>query len=296
MKKQLKKLNALFQEFGLKKNGDWHRSPLKPNSDVKILDPTYKDEYQKNIVCVVAAHRRIKLLNFVLNYLNKLDFRKIVVVYSLPDEKKTAKKYDKVSAVFSPNLPVSKKWQKGVEHSRKFNPDGVMILGSDDIITPGYLDYVKKQISDNYDYISNKRWYSTYLTNNNFYVGEFRYLKERVDGLGSGRVYSKRVLDKLKWKLYNFNKNKSLDGTSYKLAEKHIKKKIIVNNLHQMNVILLKTEDNAKSISVTNGFFNWVHSCTVKRKVLEKVSLFRIGESNVYEILCDIFSYNNSKN
>ena len=288
MKKNLRKLNTIFQNFGLKKNGDWNMSELK-SSNVRILNPDYNNKYQKNIVCVIAAHRRIKLLNFVLKYLNKLDFRRIIVVYSLPDELTVAKRYNKVSAIYNQNLPVSRKWQKGVEHARKFSPDGIMILGSDDIITPGYLEYVKKQITNDYDYISNKRWYNTYLTNNNFVVGEFRYIKERVDGLGSGRVYSKRVLDKLNWKLYSFNKNKNLDGTSFQLVQKYIKKKIIINNLHQMNVILLKTEDESNSISVKNGFFNWIYYCTVKKRVLEKVSLFKIGQSNVYDILYNLF-------
>jgi len=263
--------------------------------DLKSKNTKIKNFEEANIkpskiVCVIAAHRRLNLLNFVLWYLNKLDFYKIIAVYSRNDERRIIEKYKhKTVAVHNPNIPVSKKWQKGIKKSKEFSPDGVMILGSDDIITPGYLALVKNNIYSGVDYISNNIWYNTFITESNYYVGEFSYLKQRPDGLGSGRVYSKYVLNKLNWNLYNFNKNKALDKTSYNLARKYIKNKIILNKSHKMNVILLKTTDYQKSISVKNNFFKWVNEVTTKKKLLIKHSLYKAGESNVYELLHKIF-------
>ena len=40
-----------------------------------------------------------------------------------------------------PNFPLSKKWDNGIKYARKFDPDAILIVGSDDIIDANFYSH-----------------------------------------------------------------------------------------------------------------------------------------------------------
>jgi hypothetical protein len=90
--------------------------------------------------------------------------------------------------------------------------DQVLLLGSDDLISPNYLEYFEDKefdvagVTDFYvhDYQSNRgtRYHNT------------RKLKARPDDIrlvGAGRIMKTSFLDKIDWKIFHDTKNHSLD-------------------------------------------------------------------------------------
>lgn len=223
-----------------------------------------KNKYTKEfdnikIVCVMCAYKRELLLDNILNYMCKTDIFKIIVVGSNKLEKDVVDKYNKCEYVYHKNLPLSNKWNKGILESKKYNPDGVLILGSDDIVTNEYIKYCKYLLFHNYDFIGCRAWFTTLLKNNNIldiaFIGYNNY-RTHNEPIGAGRIISNKCLNLVKWNLYKFKipLNRVLDMNSYKLILKHKKKlkfKIIypTNDIH----ILCIKDTMYENISITYG-------------------------------------------
>jgi len=102
---------------------------------------------------------------------------------------------------------------------------------------------------------------------------KFRYIRRALtDGLGSGRVISKRLLNTLNYNLYNFNLDKGLDGNSYKLFEKHIK--LIKYDILYYNIICIKEKSSDESITKkTNNYTNYSNYILNFYKDFNKISI-----------------------
>jgi len=89
-----------------------------------------------------------------------------------------------------------------------------MILGDDDVISRKYLDYCRSYLNKGYDYITNNNWNTIILEDK--ILASMRYIKRPFpDGLGAGRVISKRVLEAHNYNIYDFSANDTLDGISF---------------------------------------------------------------------------------
>ena len=202
-----------------------------------------------------------------------MNFFKIIVVYSFPEDLNNLKEFhDNKKFIFVKfkNKPISKKWNRCINEVKKYKCDAVMILGSDDIITDNYLYACKLYIHHNYDYITNTVWTTLNLEDNT--ISEFRYIRRAfTDGLGSGRVISKRLLNILNYNLYNFNLDKGLDGNSYKLFEKHIK--LIKYDILYYNIICIKEKSSDESITQkTHNYTNYSNYILNYYKDFNKIS------------------------
>jgi len=94
----------------------------------------------------------------------------------------------------SPNV-VSDKFNTAVAHAR-FNADAVMIVGSDDLVSPKYIEDAIRLLEEGVDYIHGNGLY--------FYDETYRrsvYVPTSAPP-GCGRVLSKRLLDMLDWQPY----------------------------------------------------------------------------------------------
>lgn len=224
----------------------------------------YNQYYSKKIICIMCSYKREKLLDYVLNYLSNInEFFKIIIVGSDLKEKKIVDKYKICEFHMFNNFPVNEKWNIGVVESRKYNPDGILILGSDDIVTKEYVRYCKYLLSKNYNIIGVRSWFS--LLKDNDMISDIAfmgYTDKRLNNetLGAGRVISNQILDLLDWNLYKFNipRNKGLDGESYKKIldicnknNKTIKYKII-NITNEIYVLSIK-DTRYEEISITHG-------------------------------------------
>jgi hypothetical protein len=116
-----------------------------------------------------------------------------------------------------PNMPLSNKWQAGVKRARDFDPNAIMICGSDSWHTRNWLQVSIKQLKKGFDLVGTTFFYTCRAyPGKELKIVQRRYVGKRaLEPVGSGRVISKRILDKFDWKLFPDGKKSGLDKPSY---------------------------------------------------------------------------------
>jgi hypothetical protein len=128
---------------------------------------------------------------------------KIVLVCT---EFKEAKEYIKyrVNVISNvANKPLGRKWQIGLNDC--FDADPLIITGSDDILARGFIARACELIEEGYDFIGLQQFWqhnqeTAYLCN-----------YKATQPIGGGRIYSKRMLEHLNYRLFDVNKDRHLD-------------------------------------------------------------------------------------
>jgi len=119
------------------------------------------------------------------------------------------------------NSPLGQKWQAGLNRARELQPDAVLICGSDDLISDGWvLDYI------NCKYVSVKKtvlygtreWYVYNALTDEMITCNYR---TREDVIGAGRIISKELLDLLDWQIFPTEGGIGCDLYSYNKMIKH---------------------------------------------------------------------------
>ena len=177
---------------------------------------------KKRIVCVIPIHDRKAITIETVKMLKRQSypFYKIILVGDTEAEEKIAKEADCHFVKF-PNNPLSRKVQAGIDEARKFNPDALVISGSDDWLSYKYNETYIKYIND-YDIIGNKEWLVLrVLDDKNIELTKGNYNNNREDPIGAGRTITRGILDKMDWQIFNFEKNSSLDSTSFRQMKNH---------------------------------------------------------------------------
>ena len=186
--------------------------PIYVYPDTLLLDILPK----KQIVCVMPIHGREAITIETIKMLKKQSypFHKIILVGDSEAEEKIAKETDCHFVKF-PNNPLSRKVQAGINEARKFNPDAIVVSGSDDWLSYKYNETYVKYIDD-YDIIGNKEWLVLQiLDDKNIELAKGNYNNNREDPIGAGRTITRGILDKMDWQIYDFEKDSSLDGESF---------------------------------------------------------------------------------
>ena len=138
-------------------------------------------------------------------------------IYRNGDYKYEPKKYNNVFYHYSPNSPLGSKWLSVIYYSQLYNPDMLMILGSDDMVSRKYLIDSYMKIKEGNDIYACNKWYMYDETNNNLYKSTYKI--KRL--LGAGRVLSSKFLRKCNFKIYDPVINKSLDSLLLRTITKH---------------------------------------------------------------------------
>lgn len=164
-----------------------------------------------NLGLLTAIWGRPRLTDLVLRYYDKMDLRSIAI--SSEDDPSIVHddhfEFTDFETFAYPNDPLSDKWGFGISKFRDLGTvDAVMIVGSDDLVTPKYIESVKYLLERGADYIFLPALYFYDLQS-----GRMHYcLAER---LGLGRVLSRRLLDMLEWKPWPDGLNRGLDGAMW---------------------------------------------------------------------------------
>jgi hypothetical protein len=154
------------------------------------------------------------------------------------------------------NFPVSNKHQEMINYC-KGKYDGVMLFGSDNMVSDEYFELIKSNIdSEKVVGLQDLYFYSTKTK-------ELLYWKGYADlttSAGAGRYFSKSVLDKLDWKLWSLKRNRGLDSDCNKnLMKKGIEQ--LVFTMEESKVFLV---DVKHSRSITS---HAILECCDKQKV-----------------------------
>lgn len=208
----------------------------------------------KKVLLISAIYKReeitelfFKNVQVMINSTKNYDVQVLIVGSEGEKSKKLTEKYG-FNYIEHVNAPVSKKFNSLSINAKKYDPDYVVLFGSDDVMSPNFLnstilemEYKKIDLLG----FSDLYFYDT-LTDDLVYWGG--YTNGRKDPIGCGRVFSSKVLEKLNWKLWgNYNQNRGLDGITANLVKRHFD----FNN-YKMSDLGIKIVDVKSDFNITN--------------------------------------------
>lgn len=195
------------------------------------------------IICIMAAYKRAGITLQTLELLKKQTYplHKIIIVGSDRVDGVVAQKAG-LDCIFHKNQPLSDKWQAGVDYARQFNPDAIMICGSDSWLSINWCETARKHLND-FDMFGTKNFYTCYLVPGKRVKIIGRAYRTRKDPAGSGRIISSEILDKIDWQMYPKAQRHSMDGLSFKkLGAQKIRLKVFYD---EDDVALLSVKSTA---------------------------------------------------
>ena len=127
---------------------------------------------------------------------------------------------DVMSYVEHANDPLNRKWSAGVEVAKYMNPDGLMIVGSDDLLSDSLFLAWKEKLSLGLNVFGLKDLYffdasAIHLKHWPGY-GPGRLPHREGEPVGLARCYSRHAMQTIDWQLWPYNpqRNNSLDFAS----------------------------------------------------------------------------------
>lgn len=206
----------------------------------------------KKLVILTCLWKRYLLTNLFLKAVNRLR-RDTVALYDIDivgvgsrdtTMERLCNKYD-VHYLDRPNAPLGQKWNAGLQFARSLDPESILILGSDDILSSNVLAYYSDFSDQGFNFIGLKDLYFLQLKTNRliYWPG---YTNHRTgEAIGVGRMLKSKVLDGVGWKLWENNLNKGLDGSmTDRLKHLHLKTKVLSIKKNDLFALDLKTDIN----------------------------------------------------
>jgi len=228
----------------------------------------YNNDSDVKLIICTCIYKRKELTKFCINEWLNHDIYKIIIIYSEDDDFDNLKDIvsDKLIILKYNNLPLSNKWNYSVKTAQNYNPDAIMIMGSDDIFTEEYIIKAKYYLNRRIEYISNNIWINIIYFRDKILLFSSYYInRQNKDGIGTTRIYSSNILNKINWDLYKFDNpiNSGLDGTSYYKIKKYINKSRfdITDNF---NTITLKIPTDSTAITIKEVYHFINNSTNVK--------------------------------
>lgn len=163
-------------------------------------------------VIVMAVWGRLPLVKVNLELLAS-QACEVVCVTSLQQDSDfiRALRLPYVHLTYEMNNPLGKKWQSGVEYARNLGAERVIILGSDDYLSTGFVAKAEA-LSRQHDFVYFDKWYIYDAKKCQSFALDYQMERYKKPPLGSGRVYSKRLLDRHSWQIFDTGRNNHLDN------------------------------------------------------------------------------------
>lgn len=180
--------------------------------------------------CVIAFKGRHRMVELNVETLCKQTVLPaiVLVVSSIEDFKfceGLKQKHKNVFFTIHQNYPIGGKWQAGVDYARRLNVKGLMILGSDDLLSLNYFSECYDKIDEGrgsngkgFDLVGNRSWYIYDIDKNLYFL---QYTNDVTIFLGGGKMFSKNFLDKVDWQIFRTLRPFHLDEFGYDLVKKH---------------------------------------------------------------------------
>jgi len=181
---------------------------------------------------LIATHKRVEITeNLVKKLFAEQGDIEIVLAVSLKTEYIHFKNLNnpKLHIILVDNQPLGFKWHKGVKYCQRLNANPLIILGSDDHLSPNFVKNALNILSHKVYFIGFNQY--QVLHNKKKYTIDY---KPQIP-IGGGRVYSKRLLDIVDWNIFKINYMKHLDDFGFK--------QVIASGLNYMIVRDIKKVD-----------------------------------------------------
>ena len=183
-----------------------------------------KSEGKMTLVILTCVWKRPKLTEIVLSHYSKLKEEiketinlELVAVGSEGEVSKNICESCGFHYYEHENQPMSKKWDYGLKMTQKYNPDAVIIMGSDDIITKEILDFYIGKIKQGFLLVGIKDFfiYESNLKKLAYWrgYGELNDAHRMDETIGLGRCLARPLLDKLNFSVWGgLELDRNLDG------------------------------------------------------------------------------------
>jgi len=219
-----------------------------------------------NPVVVIATHNRVEVTKKNIEHLQNQRC-KIVLVVSREDEEQYFKNlFPEIIVTLFSNNPLGAKWQHGVDEARKLNADPMIIVGSDDYLSSDYIDRCLNHILKGWELIGTTHWH-TYNPNYDL-LYKMRYTNQNISfPIGSGKCFSKSLLDRMRWKVFNGMLSRKLDDQGYNNALR-VNARICLDN--DLTVLAVKGEWKAM-----NKLEDYLMSRNIKSVLIEDTTILK---------------------
>lgn len=196
------------------------------------------------ICALIPTWERVLVTIEVIKQLERqtIPIDKIVVVGSV-EKDRDIMLFTKIDYLERPNQPLGAKIQAGVEYCRQFEPDALLMCGSDDWLSANWVEVLFPYLND-YDLVGADRIYAVSMGHHQLKIGRTSYEgTDRIEEpMGPGRLISQRILNKINWKLYPIDIDKLLDKNS------------MMNIVEAGGKIFVEREDRVKVLSPKGGW------------------------------------------
>ena len=163
------------------------------------------------IVSLTVTHNRNEITKDTLLQLTKLRLEGAVLVGTTASDSRAAERIGAVYAQYH-NHPLGAKWQVGLYKVREFNPDAVLICGSDDWLTSNWCSVCAPYVKKGYDLVGKTICYMCRARPDKpLKLVRFAYTHPEPP-IGAGRLISRNILDKLNWQLFPIDAERGLDS------------------------------------------------------------------------------------
>ena len=130
----------------------------------------------------------------------------------------------------APNSPLSRKWDYGIMAARLLDVDAVMLVNSDGILNVRAIELLLDGLKGADWSQPDGVWMWDARTNR---------LKWFEMDTGSGRVFSRDLLSRMDWKVWNCDANMKLDGRAMDQLIQHRARRHEVRNLRKLGGVVL---------------------------------------------------------
>lgn len=111
------------------------------------------------------------------------------------------------------NSPLGSKFNESTKRAKKFAPDYIISLGSDDIIGDALLDSYIVYMNEGIDHINVSSFYMFDMISKQLIYWKGYQGARQNESAGIARCVSKRICDLLKWQLWDGERGRGLDGS-----------------------------------------------------------------------------------
>lgn len=248
---------------------------------------------QENVVCLIGIWDRLELVKINIDLLKKQTMPcKILLIVSSQKDKQFAIQ-NKVDWIYTDNKPLGRKWQIGLDECKKYNPNAVLINGSDDLLSTNWVKTCYHYIHNKqFDIVGKSHWYLLDLIEKTPY--KLMYKNTNIL-LGAGRMISRNILDQVNWNLFPLNQNRGLDSYCNKIFNKNYAKRLVISS-PKIFVISLKgkydTLNTVQAILNANDKLQQISLKTKEKKYLNSLTYKINTKKNIYTDILSLIKVN----
>jgi hypothetical protein len=204
------------------------------------------------IINVTAMHGRHDTVRYCID---KMPFVDKYFAFTTFQDKQFLKRKGVTKKVFSDNHPLAYKWQTAMDSLKNVEFDGVVIMGSDDYYNEAFLKFAEENIA-NYDMIGFTDIYFEFEGNKYYWEGYNN--KRKGEPIGAGKIYSKKFLESIDYKIFDEYRSKGLDNIGWRKV-KAMQAKILVTSLRENGLYLADVKDG-QGMNDINRFDNLIEA------------------------------------